>query len=113
MRIGDKELAILGYLARDAKIKRNRIAAELKISEASVSKNIRRFTVELDYQQLDISVHGISLISLEHQTEEKLNEVTKILESLRPATEYSTLLGNYDFFVRWMCRDNAHLLETL
>ena len=76
-------------------------------------KIIKRFTVELDLSKLGISFHAISLVSLEQQSEEKKRQVLTTLEGIRSATEYATLLGNHDFFVRWMCRDNEHLDQEL
>lgn len=110
--------AIIGQLARDAARRRNQIAVELDISESNLSKRIsslvaekviKRFTVELDLSKLGISFHAVSLITLEQQTESKTKQVFDTLEGIRSATEFASLYGQYDFFVRWMCRDNEHL----
>lgn len=110
--------AIIGQLARDASKRRNQIAHDLEISEGSLSKRIsnlvaekiiKRFTVELDLNKLGISFHAVSFISLEQQSGTNIQHVLSTLEGIRPVTEFATLFGDHDIFVRWMCRDNEHL----
>lgn len=122
MKFDRTTYGIIGHLAQDAMRKRNQIARDLGVSESNLSKRIsnliaekiiKRFTVELDLQRLGLRVHAISLVSMEHQADNKMDEVEKTLQSLRSATEYATLYGEYDFFVRWMCRDSEHLNQEI
>lgn len=122
MQLDRLHYAIIGQLARDATRKRQEIALELDISQGSLSKRIaslvahkiiKRFTVELDLGKLGLNTHAISLIKLEHQSEEKLREIEDRLKTISSATEYASMLGDYDFFVRWMCRDNDHLVSEV
>jgi len=115
-------LKILALLAEDANQRRIMIAKQLGITESSLSKRIagleadgtiKRFTVELDLAKLGYGVNAISLIKLEHQSKEKIEQVTTALQSLTTALEYSSMLGDYDYFVRWCCKDNLHLLKSL
>lgn len=118
MQIDRLTYAIVGRLSRDATQRRKKIATELNISEGSLSKRIsnlidekiiKRFTVELDLNRLGINFHAVSFITLDHQSGTKLQEILAVLKNLRSATEYATLFGDHDIFVRWMCRNNEHL----
>jgi DNA-binding Lrp family transcriptional regulator len=122
MQIDDNATKILELLAKDANRKRIQISKDVGISEASLSKKISameasgiisRFTIDIDQSKLGYPINGISLIRLEHQSDDKIREVLGALEKLNTAIEYASVLGDYDFFVRWCCRDNSHLLASL
>jgi DNA-binding Lrp family transcriptional regulator len=113
--------AILAELSRDANKKRNLIARDLGVTEGTLSKKIsamiddgviRNFTVGIDYEKIGYSVNAVSLISLEdHQS--KLAAVEDYIKGQMSAVEYAPIVGDYDLFVRWLCRDNKELTSTL
>jgi DNA-binding Lrp family transcriptional regulator len=115
------KFAILAELSRDANKKRNLIARDLGVTEGTLSKKvsamvddgvIRNFTVSIDYEKIGYPVNAVSLISLEdHQS--KLSEVENYIKGQRSAVEYAPIVGDYDLFVRWLCRDNKDLTSTL
>lgn len=116
----DQELRILAALVADSDAPRKRIADDLKLSESSLSKQISSlehrkiiggFTVELNYRELGFSTHAISFVTLKDQGQ--IPALLEHLSKINEAIEIYTVLGDDDVYIRWLCRDNAHLMAVL
>ncbi len=100
------------------------IAAEVKLTEPSLSKRIgtlvadgiiRKFTIDVNYSHRDIgfSTHAISLLNLKEQTDAASNSIVQRLDQIEEAVEVYTVFEKYDFCIRWLCRDPAHLMRVM
>jgi Lrp/AsnC family transcriptional regulator for asnA, asnC and gidA len=120
--VSEVEYKILDELYTDAHRARKRIANKVGISEPSLSKKIadlqdtkiiKRFTIDIDYEKIGYTTHAITLIKLGAQTRDAFTHKMELIANLDEAIELYTVFGEWDLCVRWMCRDNAHLMEVL
>ncbi|HTT98174.1 MAG TPA: Lrp/AsnC family transcriptional regulator [Rhizomicrobium sp.] len=113
---------ILNQLHLDSARAQKEIAEGAGITEPTLSKRVRalrdtgiikRFSVEIDYDQIGYDTHCMTLISLDQHDQQKRDEVLQKLLAINEVIEVYSVLGNQDYYVRWLCSSPRRVFELL
>jgi DNA-binding Lrp family transcriptional regulator len=113
---------VLDSLYADADRSRKELAHSLKISEPSLSKRIstlklsgeiKNFSINIDYDRVGYNTNSITLIRLPDQKKDVLDNIVQRLMKMNEAVEVYTILGEWDLYVRWLCKSNAQVMEFI
>ncbi|MFX1474716.1 MAG: Lrp/AsnC family transcriptional regulator [Promethearchaeota archaeon] len=111
LRIDETDRRILRHLVRDARQSVAGLARRLGLSESAVRhridrlvehKVIDRFTVSLDYNQLGYPITVFLGLNVGNQPG---SEVAKALKGIDEIVDIFTITGEFDLFIRIICRD--------
>lgn len=115
--------AVLNKLLEDASLPRKQIATDLGISESYVSKIVKdlskydpyitRFTVEVNYRKAGYDAHAITLMKLRNVNKDESHSIVERIAKLDGCVEVYTALGDWDIYIRWLCRSNAEVMSGI
>ncbi len=113
---------ILDALVKDSDVPRRDVARQVQISEGSLSKRIsalkeegliREFSLNIDYDKAGFHTNAFTLLRLKEQERDSSVRVVQRLAKLDEVIEVYSIFGEWDIYVRWLCRNNAHLMDVL
>ena len=121
--INDVERTILSALAEDFRKHGPRLSETLGVSRSFISKKITElhaergiidhFTIAIDYAKLGYVAHAITMIKFENPSLSSLDQAAKQISTIDEAIEIYTVFGDWDIYVRWLCRSNSDIMQNI
>ncbi len=121
--INDVERTILSALSEDFRKHGPRLAETLGVSRSFISKKITElhaergiidhFTIAIDYGRLGYVAHAITMIKFENPSLASLDQAAKQISTIDEAIEIYTVFGEWDIYVRWLCRSNSDIMQNI
>lgn len=122
--LAPKDRDIIRELSANSDRPRKSLSLILGISEPSLSKRIaglialgiiKRFTIDVKYEDENIgySIHAFSLVKLKDQDTAQSTDLVNRIRSTNEAVEVYTTFGEWDLYVRWMCKNNTDLMGAI
>ncbi len=113
---------ILDLLYSDADRPRKVIAKQVSLSEPSLSKKItflqaskviKSFSIDVSYEEIGYGTNSVTLIRMHDQYKGKVAPLISKIVKLNEAIEVYSILGVWDIYVRWLCRNNSQIMKAL
>jgi Lrp/AsnC family leucine-responsive transcriptional regulator len=114
------DLRILAELQRNAGLPQKVIAANLGITESTLSKKIkqltddhviRRYTIDINYSEIGYMFSAITMVKEKKQPES--NATSQALREMPEATQVYKVTGDWDFAIIWLCKNPEDLDDAI
>ncbi len=118
--VDETDMKILASLQHDAGLPQKVIAGNLGLTEATLSKKIRKlkddgiikkYTIEINFAKIGYLFSAVTMVKEKQQSDTE--STASFISSLPEAVEIYKVIGEWDFAVLWLCKDPENLDTVL